>query len=66
MDGFVLASTATDEGTMWRAELEDDSGRLTDATRWTLHPRQAHADGDALVAGRYWCSDSQPRFTHAA
>lgn len=63
---WVLASTAAEDGTLWRAELEDQRGLLTDATRWVRSPRRAIADGELLAAGRYWAEDDQPRWTTAA
>ena len=64
--GWTLASTPSEEGTLWRAEIDDDLGRLLDATRWTRHPRRAIADGEALAAGTYWVSDNRAPFTRAA
>lgn len=58
---FTIERTVCDDGSkLWRAELCDPFGRLTDSTRWTTSPVKAHRDGMALVHGHYWCGDDQP------
>ena len=65
MTEFALESTAGTEGTLWRAACRDDTGRLIDATRWTIHPRRAISDLELLRLDRYWVHDDQP-YAHGA
>lgn len=65
MDRFTVESTASDLGTLFRAERTDADGRLVDASRWTT-PAQAIRDLASLKAGTYWVSDARRPYSTAA
>lgn len=65
MDRWTVETTASDDGTLWRAEQTRD-GVLVDATRWTAHPVQAIRDLRELEAGTYWVSDNRRPYAPAA